>query len=101
MGKQPALIHNVKMLQGFSALSLKTWPYDGPVALVEKNGEGECEHHLLIDNWCILGVAESPADYEDILRSNPAPKIDKDIYRYLVATVFAKKSSVRLVALSL
>ncbi|HCS66363.1 MAG TPA: hypothetical protein DIW64_21105 [Cellvibrio sp.] len=100
-GKQPALIHNVKMLQGFSALSLKTWPYDGPVALVEKNGEGECEHHLLIDNWCILGVAESPADYEDILRSNPAPKIDKDIYRYLVATVFAKKSSVRLVALSL
>lgn len=100
VGKQPALIHNVKILQGFSALSLKTWPYDGPVALVEKPQEGESEHHLIVDNWCILGVAESAADYEEILNSNPAPKIDKDIYRYLVTTIFAKKSPVKLVALS-
>ena len=93
VGKQPALIHNVKMLQGFSALSLKTWPFDGPVALVEKTGEGESEHHLLINNWCILGVAESAEDYEEILKNNPTPQIDKDIYRYLVATIFARKSA--------
>lgn len=100
VGKQPALIHNVKMLQGFSALSLKTWPYNGPVVLVEKDREGECEHHLLVDNWCILGVAKSSADYGEILRASPAPQIDKDIYRYLVATLFGKKSSVKLIALS-
>lgn len=101
VGKQPALVHNVKLLQGFSALSLKTWPYEGPVALVEKTQEGESEHHLIVDNWCILGVAESAADYENILKGNPVPQIDKDIYRYLVATVFAKSSAVTLVVLSL
>ncbi|MDO8261014.1 MAG: hypothetical protein Q7T50_06000 [Candidatus Magasanikbacteria bacterium] len=88
------------MLQGFSALSLKTWPYDGPVALVEEAREGDSEHHLFINNWCILGVAESTADYEEILNNNPVPQIDKDIYRYLVTTIFAKKSAVKLVALT-
>jgi len=100
VGKQPALLHNVKMLQGFSALSLKTWPYKGPVVLVEKAQEGGSEHHLIIDNWCILGVAESITDYEEILNNNPSPQIDKDIYRYLVATIFAKNSAVKVVALS-
>lgn len=100
VGKQPALIHNVKLLQGFSALSLKTWPYKGPIALVEKSENEESAYHLLINNWCILGVAESASDYEDILANSPTPQIDKDIYRYLVATIFAKNSSVKLIPLA-
>lgn len=100
VGKQPALLHNLKMLQGFAALALKTWPYAGPVALIEKDRAGENEHHLLIDNWCILGIAQSPADYDEVLRSSPVPQIDKDIYRYLVTTIFAKNSPVKVVALS-
>jgi len=99
-GKQSALIHNLKLLQGFSALSLKTWPYKGPIALVEKSENEESAYHLLIDNWCILGVAESAGDYEDILTNSPTPQIDKDIYRYLVATIFAKNSSVKLIPLT-
>lgn len=98
IGKQNALVHNINMLQGMAGLSLKTWPYKGPVALVEKSQYGGKEHHLIIDNWCILGIAESPTDYTEILNNTPAPQIDKDIYRYLVKAVFAKESAVKVVS---
>jgi len=100
VGKHPALLHNLKLLQGFSALSLKTWPYDGPVVLIEKSQHEERECHLIIDNWCIIGVAESMSDYTEILQSKPTPQIDKDIYRYLVAAILTKKSSVKLYPIS-
>lgn len=97
VGKQPAVIHNLKMLQGLATLALKTWPYDGPIALVEKNQSTGNEHHILVDNWCVLGVAESLEDYSDILDGNIAPKIDKDTYRYLVTAIFSKKANLSIV----
>ena len=100
VGKQHALQHNVKLLEAMAKLALKTWPYDGPVALVEKCQQSEAEHHLVIDNWCILGIAESPAGHTEILSANPTPQIDRDIYRYLVAAIFAKRSGIKIIPLS-
>jgi len=90
VGKQTAIIHNAKLLQGLSTLALKTWPYQGPVALIEKCKHYDVEQHLLIDNWCILGIAESVEDYSEILTKIPAPEIDKDIYKYLVKAIYSK-----------
>lgn len=98
-GKQHALQHNVKLFEGLALLALKTWPYKGTVALVEKNQSDGMEQHLLINNWCILGVAETAADYEAILAENPSLEIDKDIYRYLVTAIFKKRQSLTLVPL--
>jgi len=99
VGKQTALIHNVNMLQGFTSLALKTWPYKGPIALIETSQYDTTEQHLLIDNWCVLGIAHSIADYTDILDKTFMPVIDKDIYRYLVNAIYGKKSAVKLVPL--
>lgn len=96
VGKQPALIHNVKILQAFSSLALKTWPYEGPIALVEKCKYSSAEKHLLIDNWCILGMADSMEDYRDIVDSPSSPEIDKDIYKYLVKAIYSKNAVVEL-----
>ncbi|MET0355131.1 MAG: exonuclease domain-containing protein [Cellvibrio sp.] len=90
VGKQPAVIHNIKMLEAFSGLALKTWPYKSPVALIEKSQHDDTEQHLVIDNWCILGIGNSALDYKEILNSRPNPQIDKDIYRYLVKAIFTK-----------
>lgn len=99
VGKQSGLIHNVKLLEGFSALSLKTWPYSGPIALVEKSKYDGSEQHLIIDNWCIVGVTESMEHYAEILGKRSSPLIDKDVYRYLITAIYSKKSSVKLVPL--
>ncbi|RYY73073.1 MAG: hypothetical protein EOO52_19580 [Gammaproteobacteria bacterium] len=90
VGKKSALIHNVKMLEGLSRLALKTWPYRGPLALIEKCRHNYIEKHLLIDNWCILGTADSAEEYVEILNKPPSPEIDRDIYKYLVSAIFSK-----------
>jgi DNA polymerase-3 subunit epsilon len=100
VGKQTALVHNVQLIQGLSSLALKTWPYQGPVALIEKCQRSERELHLLVDNWCILGLAESAEDYGRILNSTFTSEIDKDIYKYLVKAIYGKNSSVTLRHLS-
>lgn len=100
IGKCSVLIHNEKMLEGFSALALKAWPYDGPVVLVEPSQRAEGASHLLIDNWRILGVAQSEADYADILNEASAQPLDKDIYKYLVNAMLDKKSRYSIYPLS-
>jgi DNA polymerase III subunit epsilon len=99
VGKQTAVSHNINLLQGFAALSLKTWPYDGPVALIEKSEYNDMAFHVIIDNWCILGVGESVQDYTEILGKTASPEIDKDIYRYLVNAIYAKHTSVKIIPL--
>ena len=96
VGRQPALVHNVKMLEALSGLALKTWPYQGPVALIERCSQDHIEKHLLIDNWCILGVADSADEYHEILNTMSSPEIDRDIYKYLVSAIFNKSFSVKL-----
>jgi DNA polymerase-3 subunit epsilon len=96
VGKQTAIVHNVYLLQGLSTLALKTWPYQGPVALIEKCQQSENEIHLLVDNWCILGTATAAEDYAHILNSTLSPEIDKDIYKYLVNVIYGKTMRVEL-----
>ncbi|GGY84440.1 exonuclease [Cellvibrio zantedeschiae] len=96
VGKQSAVVHNLKLLQGLSTLALKTWPYQGPIALIEQCKHDEREVHLLVDNWCILGAADSVADYSEILNKTSAPEIDRDIYKYLVKAIYSKSMSIKL-----
>lgn len=98
VGKQPAVVHNINMLKGLSVHALRTWPYKGPVALFEHGQEEQC---LIIDNWCVLGFANSASEYPGDLESSASLHIDRDIYRYLVTAIFTKKiPSVRVVPLT-
>ncbi len=99
VGKQTAVAHNIKLLMGLSALSLKTWPYNGPIALIEKSQNDETENHLIIDNWCILGTTDCANDYSEIIDNSSSPEIDKDIYRYLLGALYRKKSSLKITPL--
>lgn len=92
VGKQMALQHNVKLIEALGVLALKTWPYNGPIKITERNTSGQ-EIHLIINNWMLLGTAESHEEIADLLKQGASPQIDKDIYRYLVTTIFSKKSS--------
>ena len=103
VGKQHALIHNVKMVEGFSALALKTWPYEGPVALFEKSikSDSEAEHYLIVDNWCVLDSTNELPTISESRSKQCIPQIDRDIYRYLVNAILGKKSSVKILPIAL
>ena len=89
------------MLEGLSSIALKTWPYKGPVALVEKSSSSESgvQHYLIVDNWCVLDSTSDLTEYSQKPFDNYMPQIDRDIYRYLVEAIFGKKSSVAVIPL--
>lgn len=98
-GKQSPLAHNVHLLEGLSSIALKTWPYSGPVALVERHPISDDEHHILVDNWCILGIAYGEEDYAKLLNERVEPQLDRDSYRYLVAAIFTRKKGLTVIPL--
>ena len=101
-GKLAPIMHNIKMLEGLSSIALKTWPYKGPVALVEKSSSSESgvQHYLIVDNWCVLDSTSDLTEYSQKPFDNYTPQIDKDIYRYLVEAILGKKSLVVVVPLN-
>lgn len=99
VGKMSPLVHNVKVIQGFSSVALKTWPYKGPVAIIEDSKSDMPNRYLVVDNWCLLGETDDLSEFATAARTDLTPEIDRDIYRYLIAAISASNSSVRIVAL--
>ncbi|HWV16930.1 MAG TPA: exonuclease domain-containing protein [Cellvibrio sp.] len=95
-GTEHYLNHNIQMLQGFAELALKSWPYKGPVALIETHADQESTQHLIINNWCVLGVTSSEWGYQDIINGVMKPSLDRDIYKYLVNAIFGKSSRLKI-----
>lgn len=100
IGTQSYLLHNVKILQAFNDLILEAWPYKGPIVLIEKHSGKLGSQHIILNNWCLLGVANDLADYDEILSGNSTPRLDRNIYRYLTKALFTKSSSLKIEQLS-
>lgn len=90
------LEHNINLIKGFSELALKAWPYQGPIALIESNTRDNRSQHFIINNWCLLGIAESADDYPQALNGGVQPSLDKDIYRYLVKAIFSRSNQFKI-----
>jgi len=79
VGKEPLMLHDMRLRMALSALKLKPWPFPGRVAIAE----GRAEFHVL-DHWAYMGTARSE-DELDELRTKAAPAaFDADVYRILV-----------------
>jgi DNA polymerase-3 subunit epsilon len=79
VGKEPLILHGIRLKMALSALKLKPWPFPGRVAIAE----GRAEFHVL-DHWAYVGTARSE-DELDELRTKTAPSaFDADVYRILV-----------------
>lgn len=103
------LQHNVFLMDALAKLALQTWPFDGPIALVESTAPTQAEqcHTLfIIDNWCLLSQQQingalSEGEIKRLALSQPEspPVLDRDIYRYLVKVVLQGSKNIKLVEL--
>ncbi len=80
-GKEPLAAHNLRLFEALQAVSIRDWPYDGPIGLRER-AEQRTEIHLL-DRWCYLGTAHDETEIYQVLEVRGAPVFDLDIYRIL------------------
>jgi DNA polymerase-3 subunit epsilon len=82
VGREPANNHNARLLMALSRLRVQSWPFPGPVALVEVDEvSGETAEHIF-DGWCYLGSKRG--DEEDEVAE---PVFDIDTYKLLAAAI--------------
>jgi len=90
VGKEPLLLHDLRLRLALSSLKLKPWPFPGRIALREcaaRSGEFQGARgpdlHVM-DHWTYLGTARSDEELA-ALRAKPASAgFDPDLYKVLV-----------------
>jgi DNA polymerase-3 subunit epsilon len=94
IGKEPLLLHDLRLQLALSSLKLKAWPFPGRIAVRERDPRGGqprggpeftpgTDLHVL-DRWTYLGTARNEEELE-ALRAQPAvAAFDVDVYRILV-----------------
>ena len=68
VGKEPAALHAVRVRMALTPLKLKSWPFPGRIALIERGAMGSVDSHVL-DHWAYLGTARSEEDLAGLLAS--------------------------------
>ena len=79
VGKEPMLLHNMRLRMAVSALKLKTWPFPGRIALKEGHSE-----YLVLDHWAYLGTARSEEELAELAGVATEGAFDAEVYRILV-----------------
>ena len=107
VGKEPLSLHSARLMSALAKYKLKSWPYAGPVALVERDEFGMREDFHLVDGWRLLATVHGEAALNDQLEQQSAAAqngatpsgagFDPDLYRLLGK--FIASGKVRVVTL--
>jgi Excinuclease Cho len=88
--REPVPAHDERLRHALNRLRLAIWPYDGPVAIVER-GEDMRQLHV-VDNWHYLGSADTLRAARKL--QTPAPGFDRDGYHILAGPLLAGRHEV-------
>ncbi|HYH43505.1 MAG TPA: exonuclease domain-containing protein [Burkholderiales bacterium] len=83
VGQESAISHAMRLAQALSRLRLRPWPYEGPIAVRERDADsGRCELHVL-DRWRHLGTAHSEAELQEFDESPTRAPFELETYKLL------------------
>lgn len=75
--KEKPIKYNLRFIEAFINLKIKSWPYKGPIVIKEVNPESEKEEQFLINNWCVVQKRDGESEkLEDL-------EFDFDVYKIL------------------
>jgi DNA polymerase III subunit epsilon len=83
VGKEPRILHAVRVQMALASLKFKAWPFPGRVALIERGAMGSVDSHVL-DHWTYLGTARCEEELASLARRAASPAFDAQLYRILV-----------------
>jgi DNA polymerase III subunit epsilon len=81
-GKEPLILHNMRIHMALSGLKIKSWPFPGRIALRER-GIGGDEFHVL-DHWRYLGSARTEEELATLRTRQTYAAFDVDVYKILL-----------------
>ncbi|GHD43693.1 DNA polymerase-3 subunit epsilon [Marinobacter persicus] len=82
-GAEDVTRYNLRMQIAFHNLQLKTWPWAGPVALVEHNKATQRTDFLVVWNWIHIATLHSEQDLADFEPPTTPVTFDLDSYKLL------------------
>ncbi len=89
-GKEPLMLHNMRVQLALSALKIKSWPFPGRIALRERavgefssDGTLEGEFHVL-EHWMYLGSARTEEELAALSTRHAYGVFDVDVYKMLL-----------------
>jgi DNA polymerase-3 subunit epsilon len=85
VGKEPIGVHSARLMAALAKLQLKSWPYPGPMGLVERDDFRDMEEVHVVDGWRYLGSARDEADIRQLLENAGQARFDMDTYKILKA----------------
>jgi DNA polymerase-3 subunit epsilon len=83
VGKEPLVLHTVRLQMALASLKLKAWPFPGRVALRERGAFGAEVLHVL-DRWTYLGSAHCEEELAVLAKRKTTAGFDPHVYRVLV-----------------
>lgn len=89
-GREDPLRFNLRMQIGFHSLRLKTWPWKGPVAIVERNASNQKTDVLVVYNWVHVATVHDDHELDELVLGGQAVHFDLDSYRLLVKALLGK-----------
>jgi DNA polymerase-3 subunit epsilon len=93
-GKESVHAHHARAAAALASLKTHAWPWRGPVGIVEEDDERETADVHVVNNWCLIGSAQSEAEVADLLDSAPRARFDLDHYRILARHLGAGRAKV-------
>jgi DNA polymerase-3 subunit epsilon len=82
-GVESPHVHQARAAAALAALKTAAWPWEGPVGIVEEDREREAAEVHVVDNWCLLGTADSEDGVGELLESRARLRFDLDQYKIL------------------
>ena len=82
--------YNLRVQIAFHGLRLKTWPWRGPVGIVERDGGSGRTDILVVYNWMHVATLHDERDLEDLSLRGQAVTFDLDSYKLLVRALMGR-----------
>ncbi len=82
-GRESPETHDARLLGALASVSLKPWPWAGPVVFVEHSEHAQCSAWHVFDRWCHLGSADGESGFAALCAKLPVPAFDLDRYRMM------------------
>ncbi len=83
VGEETPEVHNLRLATALEARRIPDWPFDGPVAILERDATRGVEEAHVVDRWRHLGTARDEDELAALAATRRLPEFDPDILKVL------------------
>ncbi len=89
-GKEDVVRYNLRTQIAFHSLRLQTWPWKGPVGVIERDRFAGRTDILVVYNWMHVATVHDEDELQDLSLRGQAVTFDLDSYKLLIKTLLGR-----------